>query len=107
MVKSESILRRELKAMADELLLFQAWYKNDNYTEKEKDLKEAFTKEVWNEWICNGSSSASLNLGQGILYAVKEVTKDFDGLNVSYKVESRDIPKLPTGKNLKGKIFDE
>ena len=64
-----------------------------------------FTKEVWNELICNGSSSASLNLGQGIPYAVKEVTKDFEGLNVTYKVKSRDILKLPMGKNLKGTQF--
>eukprot|EP00957_Ditylum_brightwellii_P008942 676750-Ditylum_brightwellii.AAC.1 len=29
-----------------------------------------------------------------------------NGLNVSYKVETRDIPKLPPYKSLKGKIFD-
>ena len=39
MAKSESFLRSVLKSMANELLIFQAWYKNYNKTEKEKDLK--------------------------------------------------------------------
>eukprot|EP00957_Ditylum_brightwellii_P152850 11634252-Ditylum_brightwellii.AAC.1 len=33
-------------------------------------------------------------------------TKD-DGINVSYKVETKEIPKLPASKSLKGEIFDE
>ena len=32
-------------------------------------------------------------------------TKD-DGINVSYKVETKEIPKLPANKSPKGKIFD-
>ena len=28
------------------------------------------------------------------------------GLNISYKVETKDIPKLPAEKSLQGKIFD-
>eukprot|EP00957_Ditylum_brightwellii_P102891 7842095-Ditylum_brightwellii.AAC.1 len=29
------------------------------------------------------------------------------GLNVSYKVETKEIPKLPLNKSLKGKLFDK
>ena len=29
------------------------------------------------------------------------------GLNISYKVETKDIPKLPAEKSLRGKIFDD
>eukprot|EP00957_Ditylum_brightwellii_P003288 249666-Ditylum_brightwellii.AAC.1 len=30
-----------------------------------------------------------------------------DGINVSYKVETKEIPKLPANKLLKEKIFDK
>eukprot|EP00957_Ditylum_brightwellii_P015925 1199254-Ditylum_brightwellii.AAC.1 len=39
--------------------------------------------------------------------SVKAVPKPESSLNVSYKVETREIPKLPPNKSLKGKLFGE
>ena len=38
--------------------------------------------------------------------STQESAKNFEGLNISYKVEPKDVPKLPKG-NLKGRMFDE
>ena len=109
MSTKEELLKSEVKYCAGAIIDFQAWYRKFRETDKETDLKKAFTIEVWDEWLQSGSSSVpgSLNLGQGVSNAVQDLTKNFDGLNVSYKVESKEIPKLPWGKSLKGKIFDE
>eukprot|EP00957_Ditylum_brightwellii_P107675 8214499-Ditylum_brightwellii.AAC.2 len=39
--------------------------------------------------------------------SVKAVPKPESSLNISYKVETREIPKLPPNKSLKGKLLDE
>eukprot|EP00957_Ditylum_brightwellii_P172269 13114752-Ditylum_brightwellii.AAC.1 len=39
--------------------------------------------------------------------AAKTANAKDDEINVSYKVEIQEIPKLPANKSLKEKIFDE
>eukprot|EP00957_Ditylum_brightwellii_P162065 12338492-Ditylum_brightwellii.AAC.1 len=39
--------------------------------------------------------------------AAKTTITKIDGITVSYKVETKKIPKLPANKSLKGSIFDE
>eukprot|EP00957_Ditylum_brightwellii_P035966 2724798-Ditylum_brightwellii.AAC.1 len=42
------------------------------------------------------------------LHAAAKTKKTKDGgINVLYKVETKEIPKLPASKLLKGKIFNE
>ena len=74
--------------------------KNESVQENHIPLKEAFTVETWDKWIIKNSSEENSDL-QSITEPVKEITKEFDGLNVIYKVESKEIPRLPTGKSLK------
>ena len=79
--------------------------KNESLQENPIPLKEGFTVETWDKWIIENSSEQNSNL-KSITEPVKKITKEFDGLNFSYKVESKEIPRLPSGKQLKGKIFD-
>ena len=62
--------------------------------------------EAWDKWSSESFSDENLN-SKIITEPVKEIMKEFDGLNVSYKVESKEIPRLPAGKLLKGKIFND
>ena len=103
-------LEEKLGILADELMEVKEWYrafiKNESVQENPIPLREATTAEAWDKWINEISSDENVNL-KSVTEPVKEITKEFDGLNVSYKVESKEIPRLPAGKLLKGKIFDD
>ena len=79
---------------------------NKSVQENLLSLKEVFTVEAWDKWIIKSFSEENLDL-KSIPDSVKEVTKEFDGLNVSYKVQSKETPKLLAGKLLKGNIFND
>ncbi len=48
-------------------------------------MKEAFTVEAWDKWIIKSSSKENLYL-KSVPDSVKKFKKEFDGLNISYKV---------------------
>ena len=49
MSTKEELLKSELKYCAGAIIDFQAWYRKFRETDKETDLKKAFTIEVWDE----------------------------------------------------------
>ena len=105
MIIKRKTLEEKLGMLANELMGVIEWYrvfiKNESEQENPIPLKEEFMAETLDKWISESSSDENLNTDP-----VKLITKEFDGLNVSYKVESKEIPRLPAGKLLKGKIFD-
>jgi hypothetical protein len=84
-------------------------------------INEVFTEELWDEFLDKKAAKAReikeeasrLKLEESRIKfeesddSVKVVSKEASSLNVSYKVETKEIPKLPANKSLKGKIFDE
>ena len=72
------------------------------------DVAEEFTEEAWDEWfIENRAKTSRIKIEEeDPPSSTQESAKNLEGLNISYKVEPKDVPKLPKG-NLKGRIFDE
>eukprot|EP00957_Ditylum_brightwellii_P194685 14830260-Ditylum_brightwellii.AAC.1 len=85
-----------------------------------KSIVEVFTQALWDEFLYE--TEKVMYKAAEKRRQVKEVeeaeeakppvaakttkTKDY-GINVSYKVEIKEIPKLPANKSLKGKIFNK
>eukprot|EP00957_Ditylum_brightwellii_P205702 15345032-Ditylum_brightwellii.AAC.2 len=84
-------------------------------------IKEVFTEEVWDEFLAKKAANATemreevsrLKLEESRIKfeesndSIKAVSKEASSLNILYKVETKEIPKLPANKYLKGKIFDK
>ena len=97
-----------------ELMLFKDWYIEWKEITKTKPeaIEEAFTETIWENYLLEISIDEKLKLQKEEIKTPKEAQESkssptTEGLNVSYKVETKDIPKLPAGKALKGKIFDD
>eukprot|EP00957_Ditylum_brightwellii_P064333 4882370-Ditylum_brightwellii.AAC.1 len=85
-----------------------------------KSIKEVFTQALWDEFLyereramykaaekrrkIKEEEAAEETKSSAAAKTMK--TKD-DGINVTYKVETKEILKLPAKQSLKGKIFDE
>eukprot|EP00957_Ditylum_brightwellii_P129748 9897448-Ditylum_brightwellii.AAC.1 len=97
--------------MVDELLCFKRWYIQWRRTGgKDTLIEDAFTKEVWDEFIMeiynekmeearkgkeDVAADSSLAIAPPPTTTPATSERSGDGLNVSYKVETREIPKLP------------
>lgn len=106
-------------AMTDELMCFKSWHVNF-MRENDGDvtsflLAQAFTKRVWNQHaldycdIENMHARFKKDLDDDRSEEDQNYRKGKDNgtLNVSYKVDSKDIPTLQANKALKGQIFDD
>ena len=82
-------LEDKLGVLSDEVMEITEWYrefiKNESVQENPIPLKEAFTVEAWDKWIIGSSSEEILNL-KNVTELLKGIKKEFEGLNVSYKV---------------------
>ena len=85
-----------------------------------KSIEEVFTQALWDEFLYEREKAMyeaaekrrqvkeEEEAEEAKPPAAAKITKNKDdGINVSYKVETKEIPKLPANKSLKGKIFDE
>eukprot|EP00957_Ditylum_brightwellii_P158613 12072824-Ditylum_brightwellii.AAC.1 len=112
--------------MIDKIMYLKKWYIEwISEGGKELGIKTDFTKEVWDQFIIEQfkqkeeqekeeRAALALKEEEGAeqkfsprkTVALAPMTTNNRGLNVSYKVDMREIPKLPAHKALKGKIFD-
>ena len=104
-VKRETLERELGGVTADEICEVKKWYIEFRNSKSSLSVKQAFTLENWDGWVLRNSSDEGSV--KSTMDPMKRITKEFDGLNISYKVESKEIPRLPAGKSLKGKIFDD
>eukprot|EP00957_Ditylum_brightwellii_P142677 10871220-Ditylum_brightwellii.AAC.1 len=107
--------------MIDELMTLKEWYlfRFANMDATSKSIKEVFTHSLLYKFLLE-REKAIYKAAEKRRHVKEEEaeeakppeaakttkTKD-DGINVSYKVETKEIPKSPANKSLKGKIFDE
>ena len=76
MESENDFLRKKLYNYADPLIKFRAWYYNFMKTDKETDLKIAFTGEAYDDWICWGDCK-SVELGpRGIVRKIDDDEED-------------------------------
>ena len=112
-----TITRDTLKAnsemnagMIDELMCFKEWYTVWRSTDVSKTvgITEVFTESEWDSFIMDKAQepAETVDVKEEPGVASESIKKD-EGLNISYKVESKDIPKLPANKSLRGRIFDD
>ena len=104
--------------MVDKILCLKEWYMGYRKTGgKDSLIKEEFTEDVWDTFIMQKYENEKLEAKE-LIKEEKELSsthhaqttakeESSGGLNVSYKVETKEIPKLPPNKSLKGKIFDD
>ena len=97
--------------MIDELMCFKEWYIAWRSTDMSitTDIKEVFTESEWESFIMTKAQECAepedVKEEPGVASGL--LNKKEEGLNISYKVESKDIPKLPANKSLRGRIFDD
>ena len=112
-----TITRDTLKAdpnmnagMIDEIMCFKEWYTVWRSTDVSEtmDIIEVFTETEWDKFIMDKAQepAETVDVKEEPGVASESIKKD-EGLNISYKVESKDIPKLPANKSLRGRIFDD
>ena len=110
-----TITRDTLKAdpnmnagMIDEIMCFKEWYTVWRSTDVSEtmDIIEVFTETEWDKFIMDKAQepAETVDVKEEPGVASESIKKD-EGLNISYKVESKDIPKLPANKSLRGRIF--
>lgn len=112
--------------ISDELMALQKWYieLSSNKEASAETIGEIFTEQLWDEYVLKRAEKIkkpkeelsrmklelkqSRNMFEESDELVKAVNaREESGLNVSYKVETKEIPKLPPNKSLKGKLFDK
>ena len=86
-VKRETLERELGGVTADEMCEVKKWYIEFWNSESSLTLKQAFTLEKWDGWVLGNSSDEGSV--KSTTDPMKRITKEFDGLNVSYKVESK------------------
>jgi len=122
LLKSESLEKTSISpVLIDELMLLKEWYTDWKRTEEAelKSVSDVLTIKVWEDFCLSKSQEEIERKEQERVEEVqikKEAALDTarlsvgekkEGLNVSYKVETKEIPKLPPNKSLKGKLFDD
>eukprot|EP00957_Ditylum_brightwellii_P063285 4803093-Ditylum_brightwellii.AAC.1 len=100
--------------MIDELMALKDWYLlwSVNMDDTSKSIKEVFTQVLWDQFLLE-KEKTKCKTAEKIRQTKKEAeeaktpaadkttkTKD-DGINVSYKKETKEIPNLPANKSLK------
>eukprot|EP00957_Ditylum_brightwellii_P061513 4668338-Ditylum_brightwellii.AAC.2 len=126
----KSIIRYTLKeaggftaGMIDEMMAVKEYYifwsaEVGESLEKEikfKSFAETFTEEHWDDFLlerlrAEREAEADVKVKQEIVQTIlstTDVSSKETGLNVSWKVETKEIPDLPANKTLKGKVFDK
>eukprot|EP00957_Ditylum_brightwellii_P006736 511617-Ditylum_brightwellii.AAC.2 len=98
--------------MIDELMVVKEWYPlwSTNMDATSKSIKEAFTQALWDEFLYEKEKAMyeaaekrrqvkeeEAEEDKPPAAAKTRITKD-NGINVSYKVETKEIPKLPANK---------
>lgn len=126
MIKRKTLLEdaKLEPGIVDEIMCFKDWYMSWRETGgSDLLIEESFTEEVWESFIMQkyndekekqealkkearkGGKEKQGSTTSQVDFAAKE--ENNKGLNVSYRVETKEIPKLPPNKSLKGKIFDD
>eukprot|EP00957_Ditylum_brightwellii_P045059 3418056-Ditylum_brightwellii.AAC.1 len=107
--------------MIDELMLLREWYTEWKLTDEstKKEVSEALTEEHWEDFLLEKSQEEIVRKAEERAEQVqikREVAREHikasisekeDGINVSYKVETKEILKLPANKSLRGKVFND
>ena len=107
--------------MIDELMLLREWYTEWKLTDEltEKEVSEALTEELWEDFLLEKSQEETVRKAEERAEQVQmkreaarehikvDISEKEDGINVSYKVGTKEIPKLPANKSLRGKVFDD
>ena len=110
--------------MVDEMMMVRRWYviwHKDSQGAIGDAIEEVFTIEMWEEFVIAQNEEEFIMKEAARIVKQEEsaapattttmttttMTENTSGLNVSYKVETKEIPKLPPNKALKGKPFDE
>ena len=73
------------------------------------DIQEVFDESEWDSFIMNKAQECAepKDVKEEPWVASVVSNKKEEGLNIFYKVESKDVPKLPSNKSLRGLIFDD
>eukprot|EP00957_Ditylum_brightwellii_P090434 6887387-Ditylum_brightwellii.AAC.1 len=94
------------------------WSANMDVTSK--SIKEVFTQALWDTFLYEREKAMyeaaekrrqvkeeaeGAEEAKPLVAAKTTKTKD-DGINISYRVETKEIPKLPANKSLNRKIFN-
>eukprot|EP00957_Ditylum_brightwellii_P207999 15355456-Ditylum_brightwellii.AAC.1 len=107
--------------MIDELILLREWYNkwlstNDS---TDKEVSEGLTEEYWEDFLLKKSQEETARKEEERaeqvqmkreaehMYMKVDISEKEDDINVSYKVETKDTPKLPANKLPRGKMFDD
>eukprot|EP00957_Ditylum_brightwellii_P093577 7125728-Ditylum_brightwellii.AAC.1 len=103
----------------DKIMCLKDWYiqwRKTNEVKTGVKASEVFTLEMWEEFIQERAKRQEnapiiVKHEQGVAApaapAAHTTSTASRGLNMSYQVETKEIPKLPVNKLLKGKIFDD
>eukprot|EP00957_Ditylum_brightwellii_P179713 13690040-Ditylum_brightwellii.AAC.1 len=120
--KKETLKKTAISpVMIDELMLLREWYTKLNSTDEliKKEVSVALTKERWEVFLLEKSQEETVRkTGERAeqVQMKKEATREHikqdisekeNGINVSYKVEVKEIPKLPANKSLRGNVFND
>ena len=98
--------------IVDELMVLQEWYEewSSSMTTASQPIEDVFTETLWDEYLMKRADKKKKSgniIKQEASDPHAKTVSNSDALNVSYKVETKEIPKLPANKTLKGKIFDD
>ena len=122
LLKKETLEKAVISpVLIDELMLLKEWYMNWKSTVEstQKELLEVLTEEVWESFLLEKSQEENereeeervkqvqLKREAALEHVKSNVSEKNEDINVSYKIETKEIPKLPANKSLKGKVFDD
>ena len=96
--------------MIDKLMALKEWYLewSASMESAAHEVEEIFTNELWDKFLLKRKEGAKQTREAKDNNGTEKVaSKSDEGLNISYKVETKEIPTLPPNKSLKGKLFDE
>ena len=115
------------EGMMDEIMYLKKWYVGWKLTDESrtKKIEEVFTLAKWEKYLIEQANQEFIEEAQFRATSLSttppstpmagttpgtqttKTTADLEVLNISYKVEAKEIPKLPPNKNLKGDIFND
>lgn len=122
LLKKETLEKAAISpVLIEELMLLKEWYMNWKSTVEstQKEVSEVLTEEVWESFLLEKSQEENereeeerveqvqLKREAALEHVKSNVSEKNEDINVSYKIETKEIPKLPANKSLKGKVFDD